>query len=82
LKTPARISTPKYAFALFLFIVLLKSEYVTQCLLDSRLNQVFLKDFACAYSCILFSFMLRNYLVFADSKHTHNMMQPPPCLKI
>jgi hypothetical protein len=32
----------------FQFIGLLKGEFVSQCLLESRLNEVFLKDFACA----------------------------------
>jgi hypothetical protein len=27
-------------------------------------------------------FILKNSLVLANDKYTHNMMQPPPCLKI
>jgi hypothetical protein len=60
----------------------MKFELISQCLLEIRLNQDFFYDFACAYSYILFLFILNNSLVLANDKHIHNMMQPPPCLKI
>ena len=34
------------------------------------------------FSSILFLFILKNSLVLANDKHTHNMMLPSPCLKI
>ena len=63
-------------------INILKGEFVSQCLLESRLNQVFLLRF-CLCLAVLFLFInKKTSLVRADEKHSHKMKQPPPCLKI
>jgi hypothetical protein len=46
----------------FKVIVLLKGEFISQCLLETRLKHVFL------YSV---SFHAKKSLVLADDKHTH-----------
>ena len=53
-------------------IVLLKGEFLSQCLLESRLNQVFLLP---VISSILFLFILKNSPLFADVKRTLTLLQ-------
>ena len=55
-------------------IVQLKGEFVSQCL-SGRILPVLS---AIPFICIL----KKNSLGPGDDKHTHNMMQPPPCLTI
>ena len=57
---------------------MLEGELISQCLVECRLNQVFLLP---EFSSISF-FILKNSPVLNDYKHTHNMMQPLLCLKI
>ena len=60
---------------------MLKDEFVSQCRLENRLIR-FASRILPVLSSIPFLCILKNSLVLAGGKHTHNMMQPTPLLEI